>query len=42
MHDLKSMANKSHDIRLKSTLDESAHHLDMAVKECEYALKQIP
>lgn len=40
MSKLQSMAGTSQDIKLRSTLDESAHHLDMCVRECEYASKQ--
>ncbi|MBS4022516.1 MAG: hypothetical protein KGZ79_08845 [Dethiobacter sp.] len=40
--ELQSMAKKSNDEKLKSTLDESAHHLDMCVRECEFASKQAP
>jgi hypothetical protein len=42
MSDLQSMAGKSNETKLKSTLVESAHHLDMCIKECEFAVKQAP
>ena len=38
--DLQSFANKSHDNVLRSTLSESAHHLDMCIRECEFAATQ--
>ena len=38
--DLQSYANKSQDNMLKSTLTESAHHLDICIRECEFAAKQ--
>lgn len=40
--ELQSLSGKTQDTRLRSTLNESAHHLEMCVHECEYALKQAP
>lgn len=40
--DLQSLASDASDKRLKSTLDESAHHLEMCIHECEFASKQAP
>ena len=42
MSDLQSFSGNTKDIRFKSTLDESAHHLDMCVRECEFAIRQAP
>ncbi len=39
---IESFTNKTQDVRLKSTLSESAHHLDMCVRECQFASKQMP
>lgn len=39
---LQSFSNKTQDVRMKSTLTESAHHLDMCVRECQFASKQVP
>jgi len=40
--ELQSLANKTDDKMLKSSLMESAHHLDMCVRECDFAFKQSP
>ena len=40
MRDLQSYANNSHENMMKSTLTESAHHLDICIRECEFAAKQ--
>ena len=40
MVDLQSFANKSQDTMLRSTLIESAHHIDICIRECEFADKQ--
>jgi len=42
MNELQSLAGKAGDMKLKSTLMESAHHLHMCVHECEFASKQMP
>jgi hypothetical protein len=42
MSEIQSLANQASDTRLKSTLMESAHRLDMCMRECEYASKQAP
>lgn len=42
LNKLQSFTNKTQDVRLKSTLTESAHHLDMCVRECQFATKQVP
>ncbi|MBS4032184.1 MAG: hypothetical protein KGZ63_12300 [Clostridiales bacterium] len=42
VNELQSLANQANETKLKSTLDESAHHLDMCLRECEYASKQAP
>lgn len=39
---LEALQNRSQDIVVKSTLEESQHHLNMCVRECEFALTQIP
>lgn len=40
--ELHSLADESKDVKLKSCLSESAHHLDMCLHECDYASKQAP
>lgn len=42
MNQIQSLANQAADTKLKSTLMESAHHLDMCMRECEFASKQAP
>lgn len=42
MTDLQSLSNSSQGAALKSTLQESAHHLEMCVHECEFATKAAP
>lgn len=37
-----SLSESSQNKVLRSTLNESAHHLDMCLQECQFALKQIP
>ncbi|MHB1419819.1 MAG: hypothetical protein ACYCX4_09595 [Bacillota bacterium] len=39
---LQSMTSQVSGTVAKSTLTESAHHLEMCVKECEFAMKQLP
>lgn len=40
--DLQTISGKAKDKVFKSTIDESVHHLEMCVKECEYASRQAP
>ncbi|MBZ4688505.1 MAG: hypothetical protein PWQ96_1349 [Clostridia bacterium] len=42
INDLQSLADSTTETKLKSTLNESAHHLEMCVHECQFALKQTP
>lgn len=42
MSEIQSLANQANETKLKSTLTESAHHLDMCMRECEFAAKQAP
>jgi chaperonin cofactor prefoldin len=42
MSELQSLANQSSETKLKSTLTESAHHIDMCIRECEFAAQQAP
>lgn len=42
INELQSLATKANNERVKSTLEESAHHLDMCVRECDFAAKQAP
>lgn len=42
MSQLHSLAEKTSDTRMKSTLNESAHHLHMCIHEIEFASKQAP
>ncbi len=39
---LQSISGSAGDKAVKSTLEESAHHLEMCIKECEFAFKQAP
>lgn len=41
LNELEALQNRSQDIVIKSTLEESHHHLNMCVRECEFALTQI-
>jgi chaperonin cofactor prefoldin len=42
MSELETLANKASETKMKSTLSESAHHLDMCIRECEFAARQAP
>jgi BMFP domain-containing protein YqiC len=42
MSEIQSLSSQATDTKLKSTLEESAHHLDMCMRECEFAAKQAP
>lgn len=42
MSEIQSLANQATETNLKSTLTESAHHLDMCMRQCEFAAKQAP
>lgn len=37
-----SMSQDTNDQRLKSTLEESRHHLEMCMYECEWAGQEAP
>lgn len=39
---LQQMAQKATDKKLKSTLNETVHHIDMCLHECHYAAEQAP
>lgn len=41
MSTLHTLSNRATDPKVKATLSESAHHLDMCVKECEYAMEEL-
>ncbi|KKM08646.1 hypothetical protein SY88_22700 [Clostridiales bacterium PH28_bin88] len=40
--DLQSVSNRAQDQKMKATLNESVHHLEMCMRECEFASKQAP
>ncbi len=42
INQLQFISNQVQDRALKSTVTESAHHLEMCIKECEFAWKQAP
>ncbi len=42
INQLQFISNQVQDKALKSTVNESAHHLEMCIKECEFAWKQAP
>ncbi|MHB1126702.1 MAG: hypothetical protein ACYC2T_07040 [Bacillota bacterium] len=39
---LRTMSGQMSGGGARATLNESAHHLEMCVKECEFAIKQLP
>ncbi|MEW6662490.1 MAG: hypothetical protein ACOY9Y_11620 [Bacillota bacterium] len=39
---LQSMANQATDQKMRASLNESAHHLEMCIHECTFAAKQAP
>lgn len=39
---IQQMSQKASDKHLKSTLEESRHHLEMCMYECEWASDQVP
>lgn len=39
---LQNLTQKANDVELKSTLKESAHHIEMGVYECKYASQATP
>lgn len=41
LNELGALQNSAQDIVIKSTLEESRHHLNMCMRECEFALTQI-
>lgn len=40
--EIQNLTDQAKDRELKSTLNESAHHLEMCIHECEFAKKQAP
>jgi len=41
INEIQSLANQATDQNTKATLMESAHHVDMCVRECDWASTQI-
>ncbi len=41
MSTLHALTNRATDPKVKATLGESAHHFDMCLRECEYAMEEL-